>query len=101
MITQHFHLYFERKEPSKNMARFYALSIERDLFGELCLMRRWGRIGARGQTMLHRFGQELDAVAMFLELARRKRARGYRATPVEGSDWQYYWYAGNSGRRAR
>ncbi|MFF2324033.1 WGR domain-containing protein [Agrobacterium sp. NPDC058088] len=82
MITHHFHLYFERKDRSLNMARFYVLSIERDLFGDVCLMRRWGRIGVRGQTMVQRFGQEIEAVAMFLELARLKQSRGYKTLPL-------------------
>jgi len=66
------------------MARFYALSISPTLLGEVQLIRRWGRIGARGQTMCHSFEHENDAVRMFLDLLRRKRRRGYApkiATP--------------------
>lgn len=88
MITQHFNLYFERKDPSVNMARFYVLSVERDLFGEICLVRRWGRIGAGGQTMVQRCRQERDAIDMFLELARRKRARGYKPLPLNRQSTQ-------------
>ncbi|MGB3389974.1 MAG: WGR domain-containing protein [Pseudaminobacter sp.] len=29
----------------RNMARFYELSVEPTLFGEVALVRRWGRIG--------------------------------------------------------
>jgi hypothetical protein len=29
------------------------MSIEPTLFGDVCLVRRWGRIGARGQRMEH------------------------------------------------
>jgi hypothetical protein len=32
-----------------DMARYYAMSIEPNLFGEVCLMWLWGRIGSRGQ----------------------------------------------------
>ena len=56
-----------------NMARFYAMSIETNLFGEACLARRWGRIGEKGQTMIQHFETERDAVAMFLDLLRKKR----------------------------
>ncbi|MGO7014944.1 WGR domain-containing protein, partial [Rhizobium johnstonii] len=45
MSTQPYHLYIERIDPSKNMARFYALSIEPNLFGGTSLVRSWGRIG--------------------------------------------------------
>ena len=45
MIAQRYRLYFERKDPGRNMARFYAMSIEETLFGQICLTRSWGRIG--------------------------------------------------------
>ncbi len=66
------------------MSRFYAMSIEPNLFGEACLMRRWGRIGAKGQTMIHHFEREQDAVKLFLDLTRKKRNRGY-CTPSGSS----------------
>lgn len=78
MITQPYQLYVERTDRAKNMARFYAMSIDANLFGELCLTRRWGRIGAKGQTLIHHFEREQDAVTLFLDLTRQKRARGYR-----------------------
>ena len=37
---------------ARNVARFYALMIERDLFGRTVLVRRWGRIGSRGREGL-------------------------------------------------
>lgn len=37
--------YLRRIEPEKNMHRFYHVQIERTLFGEWCVIRRWGRIG--------------------------------------------------------
>ena len=80
MIAQPYHLYIERTDAENNMARFYAMSIEPTLFGEACLMRRWGRIGAHGQTMQHSFDREEEAVRLFLDLLRQKRNRGYRPT---------------------
>lgn len=77
MIVQPYQLYVERTDRTKNMARFYAMSIQPNLFGEACLMRRWGRIGAKGQTMIHYFEREQDAVKLFLQLTRQKRNRGY------------------------
>jgi predicted DNA-binding WGR domain protein len=78
MIKQRYQLYIEKTDPQKNMARFYAMSIEPNLFGEACLTRRWGRIGSTGQEMVHHFGREKEAVTLFLELLRRKRSRGYK-----------------------
>ncbi len=77
MIAQPYQLYVERTDASKNMARYYAMSIEPNLFGEACLIRRWGRIGARGQRLVHHFEREEEAVGLFLELLRQKRKRGY------------------------
>jgi len=34
------------------MRRFYALSTQPTLFGEMSLIRSWGRIGTNGQTMV-------------------------------------------------
>ncbi|MBY5834828.1 WGR domain-containing protein [Rhizobium leguminosarum] len=77
MSTQPYHLYIERIDPSKNMARFYALSIEPNLFGGTSLVRSWGRIGSRGQQKIHVFDSEAKAVDLLLSLLRRKRSRGY------------------------
>jgi predicted DNA-binding WGR domain protein len=81
MLLQPYQLYVERTDEARNMARFYAMTIEPDLFGEICLTRRWGRIGAQGQMKVQHFASERDAVATFLDLLRRKRSRGYRVTP--------------------
>ncbi|MHB0952074.1 MAG: WGR domain-containing protein [Allorhizobium sp.] len=82
MIVQPYHLYVERIEPERNMARFYALSVQPTLFGEVSLVRCWGRIGSRGQKMVHVFNEEKHAVGLFLELLRKKRNRGYRPKRV-------------------
>ncbi|TJW72643.1 MAG: WGR domain-containing protein, partial [Mesorhizobium sp.] len=71
-------LYIERRDAGRNMARFYALSIEETLFGQTCLIRRWGRIGTTGRVVQHSFDDEGEAVGLFLELLRAKRMRGYR-----------------------
>ncbi|NEI06605.1 WGR domain-containing protein [Rhizobium leguminosarum] len=78
MTVQPYRLYIERIDPSKNMARFYALSIEPNLFGETSLVRSWGRIGSRGQQKIHVFDSEAKAVDLLLTLLRKKRSRGYR-----------------------
>ena len=72
------HLYIERRDTTRNMARFYALSIEPTLFGDVCLTRRWGRIGTRGQMRAMSFSQEEEALAYFAKIQRQKASRGYR-----------------------
>ncbi|WP_348645912.1 WGR domain-containing protein [Rhizobium laguerreae] len=81
MLIQPYRLYVERTDEARNMARFYVMTIESNLFGEICLTRRWGRIGAQGQMKTQHFAREQDAVTTFLDLLRRKRSRGYRVTP--------------------
>lgn len=83
MLAQPYHLYVERVDPDRNMARFYTLAIESTLFGTPRLLRRWGRIGTHGRVMVHHFEREEDAVALFLELLRERRAHGYRVKPIE------------------
>ena len=78
MLTQPYRLYVERVDPDRNMARFYTLAIEPTLFGTPRLLRRWGRIGTSGRTMVHHFEREEDAVALFLELLRERQSHGYR-----------------------
>lgn len=77
MIAQPYHLYVERTDPGRNMARFYALSIEETLFGQTCVVRRWGRIGTQGKRVQHSFDTESEAVRLFLGLLRVRRTRGY------------------------
>lgn len=77
MISQPYNLYVERSDITRNMARFYAMSIQPNLFGEACLTRRWGRIGTAGQTMSHHFETEREAVVLFLDLLRQKKRHGY------------------------
>lgn len=78
MNVQPYRLYIERRDPARNMARFYALSIEATLFGETRLVRRWGRIGTRGRMVQHSFDKEDEAVELFLDVLRVKRRRGYQ-----------------------
>ncbi|NKM22632.1 WGR domain-containing protein, partial [Rhizobium laguerreae] len=44
------------------------------------VVRSWGRIGKCGGERTDVFGTEQEAVAHFLDLARRKRRKGYRPT---------------------
>ncbi len=67
-----------RLNPERRMSRFYALSIERDLFGRVVLVRQWGRIGARGVERRDEHPDEAAAGVALERLAAVKRRRGYR-----------------------
>lgn len=78
MALYPFRLYCRRIDATRNMARYYAISIEPTLFGEVAVVRLWGRIGKSGGTRSDLFQSEREAATYFLKLARRKRRRGYR-----------------------
>jgi predicted DNA-binding WGR domain protein len=77
MALYPFKLYCQRIDATRNMARYYMLAIETTLFGETAVVRSWGRIGKRGGIKCEVFPTERDAARHFLELARRKRQKGY------------------------
>ena len=71
-------LVLRRIEPERNMARFYDLTIERDLFDHVVLVRRWGRMGSRGRKRLDEHMSEAEAAEAMSKLAAAKRRRGYQ-----------------------
>lgn len=69
----------ERIDASRNMARFYAVSLEPTLFGDIALVREWGRIGRPGRRRLDLFPTVATAQAASTRLLTAKEKRGYRA----------------------
>lgn len=70
--------HFRRIEAATNMARFYILSLEPTLFGDVAVFRHWGRIGTRGRQATTFHTSLADAqVALERQVARRHQ-RGYR-----------------------
>ena len=70
-------LALRRIDASRNMRRFYRMSIRRDLFGRASLVREWGRIGTRGQFLVESHSDEGEAAKSLQRLAAVKRRRGY------------------------
>ena len=67
-----------RVDPDLNMARFYRVEVLPDLFGEVIVERRWGRIGGRGQCQSASYRSTSLAEAAASNLIRAKERRGYR-----------------------
>ncbi|GEO19143.1 WGR domain-containing protein [Microvirga aerophila] len=67
-----------RIETEANYHRFYALELERDLFGQTLLARRWGRIGTCGKARFDQYPDEEAARAALAALVLAKQKRGYR-----------------------
>ncbi|MCK1724970.1 WGR domain-containing protein [Bradyrhizobium sp. 142] len=70
-------LHLRRIDPTRNMRRFYMLSIQPPLFGGASLVRNWGRIGTNGKVMVQTFDDSAEASEAFGRLERAKGKRGY------------------------
>ncbi len=69
---------FRRRDPARNMARFYVLALERTLWGTYAVVRSYGRIGAFGRTHAEHFATRGEAEVHRMRLAAAKMRRGYR-----------------------
>lgn len=68
----------------KRQKRFYVLNVAQTLFGEWCLVREWGRIGAAGgQKMVEYWPSQVAAETALAELKKIKGRRGYAVIPVQ------------------
>ena len=80
-------LMLERVDPALNMHRYYVLSVEPTLFGDVALRREWGRIGApRGRARLDFYDGHREAGEALQAWLRRKAARGYDTRPTGRGD---------------
>ena len=70
-------LLLRRIRPEHNERRFYALLLTPDLFGNIVLMRIWGRIGTGGKQRGDLHPDYSSAASTLERLAGRKRRRGY------------------------
>ena len=70
-------LILHRIDPTRNMARFYRLSIEPNLFGGVSLVRTWGRIGGAGRTKIQLCEDACEAEHFYHRISWNKQRRGY------------------------
>ena len=76
-MTDSAHL--RRIKPDRNMARFYAMSLQPTLFGDWALLREWGRIGSLGRMVSGFFATELEAAVALEKQRAAKLRKGYQA----------------------
>ncbi len=67
-----------RIDVSRNMARFYAMHLTPTLFGEIAVVRNWGRIGGQGRVRSDIFTSPEEARTAVERLHAQKSRRGYR-----------------------
>ena len=72
-------IHLTRTDPTRNMARFYTMSVQPTLFGEWALLREWGRIGSAGRLVSSRFASEQEAALAMAEYLKAKLSKGYEA----------------------
>lgn len=77
MVVEQYQVHLVRIDQSRNMARFYQLSIEPSLFGDCSVVRNWGRLGTRGQLRVALFHDRKSAPQHFLDITKEKKSRGY------------------------
>ena len=70
-------IYLERHDATLNMARYYRLTVEKNLFGEFSLVRTWGRIGKRSQEKIELHITEQDAQVAMARKVQQKQRKGY------------------------
>lgn len=66
-----------RIRPEHNERRFYALAMTVDLFGNIVLIRNWGRIGTSGRQREETHSNVTAAAENMERLMRKKCGRGY------------------------
>ena len=71
-------LVLERRDESCNMARYYVLSVEPTMFGDVALVRQWGRIGSPGRRRLDLHADDEAAGEALETWLARKVSRGYQ-----------------------
>ena len=74
MALAHLH----RIDPDANMARYYCVDIAPTLFGDVSVVRTWGRIGTQGRTSIETLPTLEDAENAASRALRQKMRRGYR-----------------------
>jgi predicted DNA-binding WGR domain protein len=83
-IVPQLHIVLERIDPSRNMARYYVLSLEPTLFGNCAVVRDWGRLGAPGRRRSEFFEDGTNALMALDVWLARKSKRGYVARTTSG-----------------
>jgi predicted DNA-binding WGR domain protein len=74
MSPAHLH----RIDPEANMARFYCIDVAETLFGDVSVLRTWGRIGTHGRTRLETCSTVEKAEKAASQTLRQKLRRGYQ-----------------------
>ena len=70
-------VHLHRVNAEANMARFYCIDVAPTLFGDVSVLRIWGRIGTLGRTSVETCASGEEAEKAAARTLRQKRRRGY------------------------
>ncbi len=73
MALSHLH----RIDPEANLARFYCIDVAATRFGDVSVLRTWGRIGTHGRTRLETCATMEEAERAAFQTLQQKMMRGY------------------------
>ena len=71
---------FESRDPAKNRQRFYLLSWQVSLEGDMALICTWGRMGRPGHSRVILFPTDAPVEPRLERLIKRRLKRGYHVT---------------------
>lgn len=73
------HAHLEKRDPTNNEYRFYALHVVPTLFGGWSLVREWGQIGSPGRVVVETFETREAGEQALAERMHEKLKKGYEA----------------------
>ncbi len=71
------HILLQKCHPERGQFRFYAVSVQPDLFGTWSLIREWGRISCSSRVRIDWHETEEAAEKAMQRKIREKQRRGY------------------------
>jgi predicted DNA-binding WGR domain protein len=71
-------IFLTHRDPACNIARFYVMRLEPDLFGSIVLVREWSRIGGASRALRRPFATAEAADTACAAVRRGKIRRGYQ-----------------------
>ena len=70
-------VHLHRVNAEANMARFYCIDVAPTLFGDVSVLRTWGRIGTLGRTSVETCASAEEAEKAAAQTLRQKKRRSY------------------------
>lgn len=65
--------------PKQNRYRYYSLLVQRDLWGQLCVVKRWGRLSGGAREKFTWVGSDDELEALITKVRRQRELHGYVA----------------------